>query len=363
MSIFILCFMMAFSWGHEKTPDFKNIKFEPVQTRHKDSSCSGGCSHQKTSSDKDTQDILSLLNIFHQAIDGEHHHTHSFKEFFQTFTKKESWKTYIQNFDFKRIGVRAVRAYNIESDKQGIKNHAKNLALIYPISHAIEMMAAPVFVSMGSAGDLPAMVIAGGGFVLSLIAVPGIDPLCIAVLSLYPLKPIHKTIDFFRRGVESTTRFALRAFRVNELKSRYFTKVDQLEHVKLLFEKQGKQNVEFVQIGNKQTIQFKEPRTQEVLTKIEIQNNYVKSIALNSYAHREQNLIAEFSKSFSWSLKQAIKEAQVYTKKQKLKKLESEFYIEQIKVTNNQVLINYKPKAIPIKSISIARSNVCKRLF
>lgn len=363
MGILTILFIASLSLGHEKTPDFKSLKFEPTAQKESSHSCSGGgCSHQKTSADKDTQAILSLLNIFHQAIDGEHHHVHSVKEFFQTFTRKQQWKKYIENFDFKRIGVRAIRAYNIEADQEGVKNHAKNLALIYPLSHTIEMMAAPVFMAMGTAGDLPALVIASGGFVLSLIAVPGIDPLCIAVLSLYPLKPVHKSIDFIRRGIEGSARFALRAFRVNELKHHYYTQVDQLEHLKLLFEKQGQQNIEFIKNGSTELIKFRQPHTNKLLTQIEIKDQHVKSLRLNPNTYHEHNLIAEFSRSFSWSVRQAIKEAQVYMKKNRLNKLASEFYIESLK-EGEPVVINYKNKALPVKPITLKKSKVCKSLF
>lgn len=345
--------------------DLSKIKFEPIQSQKQQSCGAGGCTHHKhkTSSDRDTQAILSLLNIFHQAIDGEHHHIHSFKEFFQSFKNKEQWKRYIENFDFKRIGVRAVRAYNVEADKEGIRNHAKNLALIYPLSHTVEMMAAPVFMAMGTAGELPAMVIAGGGFVLSLIAIPGIDPLCIAVLSLYPLKPVHKTIDKVRRGVEGTAKFALRAFRINKLKSRYYTEVDQLEHVKMLMQKQGKQNVEFSNLGGLQKITFKQPYTQKLLAEIDIRENYVETLKLNPSTYHEHDLIKEFSKAFSWSLRQAIQEVQKFSKKNKLQKLGSEFYIKALKHENSLVEVNYKPHAIAINKTMIKKSQVCKRLF
>ncbi|MCH2533154.1 MAG: hypothetical protein MK008_01785 [Bdellovibrionales bacterium] len=362
VSIFA-AFLSISVWAHED-PDLSKIKFEPVNSQQH--SCGGGgCSHHnhKVSADRDTQAILSLLNIFHQAIDGEHHHIHSFKEFFQSFKNKEQWKRYIENFDLKRIGVRAVRAYNVEADKEGIKNHAKNLALIYPLSHTVEMMAAPVFMAMGTAGELPALVIAGGGFVLSLIAVPGIDPLCIAVLSLYPLKPVHKTIDKIRRGVEGAARFALRAFRINELRSRYYTEVDQLEHIKLLMNKQGQHNVEISSSGSMQKIVFKQPYTQKLLTEVNIQHNYVHSLKLNPNTYHEHDLVKEFSKVFSWSLKQAIQEAQKFTKNNKLQKLGSEFYIESLRAERSLVEINYKPHAIPINKISIKKDQVCKRLF
>ena len=128
-------------------------------------------------------------------------------------------------------------------------------------------------------------------------------------------------------------------------------------------QKQGKQNVEFSRKGSFQRIVFKQPYTQKVLTEISIKDNYVESLKLNPNTYHEHDLVKEFSKVFSWSLKQAIQEAQKFTKNNKLQKLGSEFYIESLKTDKSLVEINYKPHAIPIKKISIKKAQLCKRLF
>jgi len=145
------------------------------EQNHHDYSCEG-CGHQhkmKEITDEEVQAIAQLTRVLHHAIEGEHIEIRSAKDLFQAFRSREQWANLL---NFSRIAKRTTRAFNLETGKDHLKNHAKNLALLFPLSHFIEVALAPAFVAIGTIHGLPSIVIGFGGSLLSLISIPGLDP-------------------------------------------------------------------------------------------------------------------------------------------------------------------------------------------
>jgi hypothetical protein len=146
--------------------------------------------------------LRRILDVFHLAVDGkEHHHIHSVSDFFRIYGRPSSWKAIGESYNFKEIGIRVGRAYRMFRNQPELWDHSKNLLLIFPLSHAIEVLAAPAFVTV-AAGELPGEIVASGGAILSIIAIPGLDPLCILLMASYPLPAVHQSVNALRKTIE-----------------------------------------------------------------------------------------------------------------------------------------------------------------
>ena len=157
--------------------------------------------------DKQVRAIKRLLHVLHHAIEGEHIHFRSVSEFFQAFRTKELWLKTLAQFkpsSIENMVLRTTRAFNMEAEKADIRNHVKNLAFLFPLSHGIEMAASPVFIYMGTVNGWPAIVTGVGGSLISLISIPGLDPLCAIIMASYPLKVVHRSVDRVRAPVSYT---------------------------------------------------------------------------------------------------------------------------------------------------------------
>lgn len=152
--------------------------------------------------------IRQLVDIFHHAIDGEHSHDQTWKQKLLALLKKDTWKQWARGLNPLRLRRHAYRAYHMQKNKEELKEHALNLAMIMPLSHGLEMAAAPIFALGSSALDLPQWIVAGGTSGLSLIAIPGLDPVCMMLFAVYPLRPVHKTLVAVQRKVTYVVRAA-----------------------------------------------------------------------------------------------------------------------------------------------------------
>lgn len=321
-------------------------------------------------SNKETKAIAQLTYILHQAIEGEHLHIHSIKDFLKAFQNKEKWK---QLLNFHRTTRRTVRAFNMESNKTHLANHAKNLALLFPLSHFIEVVTAPAFIAIGTAYEFPSVVIGFGSSLLSIIAVPGLDPLCILLLSAYPLKPVHKSVDLIRRFSEKGVRSIAAVLRLNTLFSKAYTYEDRFHLIAKEFESKSKLNRLFevkltaLTNGNQLSLLSKIDGRQ-ILSLKRIQDPdtnqfYLESIWISQTAEPTLQSILHL---LSWNSRSAVRELlKIKDDPQKIQSYEREFFVDQINIQENGMEVRYKEKAINLKGKFQFKnlSSLCKDLF
>lgn len=207
------------------------------------------CEHQIIKNSDNTPNPSSparrAIEAFHFAIDGEHKHFSSIFEFLKSFANKDQLLKIKNEFDFKAILFRTKIAYNIYKQDPELVEHAKNLAFILPFSHLIELSVSPGFVTLGSYFDWAQSVIAFGGATLSIIMIPGLDPVCLLIVSTYPMKSVYKTINYARKTTEDLVDWLYNKLKIKALKEQYraeinpinlyqdleFDNADQIDHL------------------------------------------------------------------------------------------------------------------------------------
>ena len=302
------------------------------------------------------QTIAQLTHILHQAIAGKHLHIHSVKDFLKAFQNKEQWAHLL---NFHKITRYTVRAFNMESNKKNLSNHVKNLALLFPLSHFIEVMTAPAFVAIGTVHEFPSVVIGFGGSLLSIIAVPGLDPLCILLLSTYPLKPVHKSIDFIRNFAERSVRGIAVALKLNVLLSKTYTSEDRFHLITREFEKKKKLNqlfdIEWTPLteGSQLSI-FRKKNGNKIFSvtrvrDLETNQFYIASIWISQTA--EPVLTRNVLKLLSWNARSAVRELlKIKDSSQKIQSYEREFFVDHINVQADGITAVYREKAISLRN-------------
>ena len=151
------------------------------------------------STEKVDASLKQLLHDFHDAMaDGEE--PHNLKEILQKLTTLDGLKDWAKSFNLKRSFIKAYRFYDQNKSNAAIKHHLANLAVILPLSHALEMLSGPIMSSVSIANNWPLAVTGAISTVGAVISVPGLDPLCILIFSAYPLKPVQNTITYLREG-------------------------------------------------------------------------------------------------------------------------------------------------------------------
>lgn len=294
--------------------------------------CSHGTSHREV--------IRQLIDIFHHAIDGEHDHDATWKDKLRALTQLNTWKQWLVGLNPVRIASNSYRAYHMQKNKAALAEHAMNLALVFPLSHGLEMAAAPVFGLAASAMDLPTSVVATGSSALSIIAIPGLDPLCFLIMAAYPLKPVHGSLTFARRGVQWVARTALVRFKSTprmdflEYLSQAQTEILWAEsfRVRSFQVRRGgaagdihSQMVQILSEGDSLLLEL-EWRT-------EGKERYLHQVQLgaglsNSPELRQKAL--SFAALFHWNTRLALQEAIRAEGKQRLSELANKFYVQSV---------------------------------
>ena len=303
--------------------------------------------------DKEVQAIAKLTRILHQAIEGQKLHVHSLKDFFKVFRNKEQW---VQLLNFHRTTRRTVRAFNMESSKKNLTNHVKNLALLFPLSHFTEVAAAPTFISIGTVHEFPSVVVGFGSSLLSIVAVPGLDPLCILLIASYPLRPVHRSVDFIRRFAEKSIKGTAAVLKLNTLLSKTHTYEDRFNFIKKEFERKKKFNRIFdlewdnLTEGNRLSLSNKADGKKVLSLKraqdSETNQFYLESLWISKTATQDLRSVLNL---LSWNARSAVRELlKIKDDLKKVQSYEREFFVDQIDFQASGIEVRYKAKAISL---------------
>ena len=332
-----------------------------------------GCQPHESRQDLEVQAISQLLHIFHYAMEGEYKKSFSIKETFQSLKSKEKW---IQLFNFSDVIRRAVRAFNIQPDKNLIKNHAKNLALLFPFSHFVEVMASPVFVAVGTANEFSNVTLGIGASMLSIMSIPGLDPLCILLFAAYPLKPVHKSIDSVRSMAERSIRAVITVMNLDTLFSKFYTHEDRFQFIRQQVEEKYKNgsvmDIEIIPIEKGHRLSLSDKLSGEKILSLtrmwqeEEKRFYIHSVYVSQSAVHPI-LKKNFLKWLSWNARSAVREIlKLRDHSQKISAYKREFFVDEVIVNDKGIEVFYKNKAIYLDSKirrQTIKNNPCKNSF
>ena len=340
--------------------------------------------HHHSHQQKPKNGIHQLLDIFHNALAGAgHQHHHGSKDFFVALIRPETAKKIVQQFNLKKILLRTVRSYNIQQDKEKLRGHIKNLAFIFPLSHLLEISLSPTFAVLGTMREWPDWLVTSGTSVLSIVVIPGFDPLCLLIFVSYPLPPVYKSINFLRMGVEKSGSWVLRTIPIEKLlDTLYAPKESSLAFL----ESTPIQGIVFERQDNRIKISLQEVSTKEGIVTLEIADQvgvdgksrlftenppYLEKIVINrAYLdnipeNMVKNIFKKFSKVFPWNPKNAVMEVARSLAEEKWQTLDSEFYIESVDSDAGTIEIHYGARAIPFpyKRISSTKKRKMQKML
>ncbi len=132
-----------------------------------------------------------------------HHHHHLNNSNFVVVVGsylKDTAKHIKEAVDIKELSWKVRRYVSMNRDASAvIKKHLLNLMFIWPMSESLEVLSAPIVGTLGVEAQLPSYILIPTVGVLSLVALPGICPLCTLLLMVYPLRPVHESITKIRQ--------------------------------------------------------------------------------------------------------------------------------------------------------------------
>jgi hypothetical protein len=243
-------------------------------------------------------DVQSLIHQSHEVIEGD-----------ESGNFLARWR---KAFDFKTRIVDGLR-WSASVNDPKYRNLAIDSLFLFGMSHGTEMLSGPILLGVGYAHEWPNWVmstIASGG---TLISIPGLDPLCMAVFAFYA-----KSSDF--RGGVAWMRLAVvhslgKVAHATGLKN-YVAKVFARPNVREYL--QSLEGLKSVIAGEDGTIDFKfelATASGESAMQIGIHfaegKSYLEEVVLNkiALATMEAREIKNFSRQFGWNAHDFIKSA------------------------------------------------------
>ena len=151
-----------------------------------------------------------------------------------------------------------------------------------------------------------------GTSVLSIVAIPGLDPLCLLIFATYPLAPVHKSINFLRTKTEHT---AHRIFQTLSLDKLLDTWLGRKEDALNFLRYSENRAVTFEQREDEIRITLQEFHSGEEVITLEIakeaSNNppHLEKIVINKVYLQElppgkvKNIFKSFARLFPWNPK------------------------------------------------------------
>lgn len=145
-----------------------------------------------------TIDMTAILELF-TSIEGEENVPKSFKEKIISLTQKDTWKAVGQNLNVLNVATNSYRVYSMNmADPSNAVNHEKrehikNLAILLPLSHGVEMVAGEVSMLIAAHMGTSIGGIATLGVIGAIIKIPFfVDPLCILFITSYKYFPAFR---------------------------------------------------------------------------------------------------------------------------------------------------------------------------
>lgn len=151
-------------------------------------------------------DIESLLHEAHECMEGgEDEPVRNPRDFI---------KALMENYNFKKLFVNGYRWIQIKKSDPQYRDHALNVVYMLGLSHGLETLSGPLGMMFASQEGASSKTMALIGTVGAIVAIPGLDPLCLVLMSVYKSKKgFQTTITRFRtishRSLQGISQFFL----------------------------------------------------------------------------------------------------------------------------------------------------------
>lgn len=150
--------------------------------------------------------VQTILHDFHAALSsGEH--KDGIKDSLKKLMTIQGLKEWAHAFNIKRTFRNAYSYYKENRFNPATKEHIANLVFIFPLSHTAEILFGPIASSISFGVGWPVSVTAGLATFGTIISIPGLDPVCILILSTYKFKIVQDIITALRKGTVTLAGF------------------------------------------------------------------------------------------------------------------------------------------------------------
>lgn len=133
--------------------------------------------NQPESATSKANDIESFMQEAHECMEGgEDEPIRNPRDFI---------KALMENYNFKKLFVNGYRWIQLKKSDPQYRDHALNVVYMLGISHGLETLSGPLGMMFASQEGASSKTMALIGTVGAIIAIPGLDPLCLVLMSVY----------------------------------------------------------------------------------------------------------------------------------------------------------------------------------
>lgn len=302
-----------------------------------------------------------IVEIIEQSLFDEAENVETLPKKIKFLFSKQGASQTAQNFKLHETYLKIMRTSRSYSHDQEIKNHIYNLGMILPFTELSEILAGPIFYSTSSSMSAPDWVTHSGSAVASLLALPGVDPICFLAITVYFIKPVQKGVTKAREWVAKTIFMPIKQNTVDKVFKKQLAlgvitqklmSLASANNFNFVFKRLSMGQYEVILsnvVDNKKTIQFGFSKSGSQL--------FLKSLQTSGYASfTKTDLFKKLTKIFGMDARLALKE---YAKKQSQSQYLNKAYIKKssphfVEFTEGTILL-------PQKAISICQKSLSRR--
>lgn len=317
--------------------------------------------HDQTSS----EGLNEALTAIHHALEGhDHDHDHQslhFREFIHTLSQKETWKEWKEGLNFKRHSENAYRAYLIASQIPSVREHALNLAFLFPLSHMVETLSGPIMSTLSASAGLPESITYGLGLIGAVFAMPGVDPICLLIFTSYPLPVVHQTVTFLRTKTTDGLVYFGQALGLNEVLTSFWKQRETFPQLLRIGSELGAEIQWVRQEGQNFIFEIRSQHGHLLLAEIKVHraqpaydqdsgSTYIDEIKIFHPGFLYRNELQELLKSFGWNLSQVTVQMFKDWSESSSHGSSQRFYVDQSEFQADEGVLKtqFKPRAIAI---------------
>lgn len=291
-------------------------------------------------------EVKNLLDQFHHEIEhGEHDETKS-----KVVSVLSQW---VDNFNLARISMDTHRwtqmKYYQDSGKSEYIRNFPVLASFYFLSHTLEVFSGPLGVYVASDLGLGSAAKVAIGAVGAIISIPGLDPLCILLFAVSPLKPMQKMFSGIRMVAVKVSGGVVNQFGLKKAAQRIFENKDRLVEIVKNNSENLTYDVSKDSLQRRVTLKSSEGKNYLVLNfkSGAIQNGSVKTW-VESLEVLDTELLKQNQKTVDQVLKQFNLSAR-YALRQAILKPRKTFYTDAVETASHGTNIQFKDYAVVVK--------------
>ncbi len=298
-----------------------------------------------------------VVDIIEQSLFDEAEDIDTFPKKIKFLFSKNGIHQTAQNFKLHETYLKVLRTSRSYDHDQEVKNHIYNLGMILPFTELTEILAGPLFYSMSSGMNAPDWMTHSGSAAASLLALPGVDPICFLAITVYFIKPVQDSVTRTRQWLSKTIFVPIK----NKTIDRLFKKQIALGAItQKLIKYANNNNFEFklkrLKIGEyKVLMSDNDSKKIELIFTKSGNQLFLKSLKAAGYrSFKDTKAFKRLTKIFNLDAKLALKE---YAKKESQSQYAKKAYVKKsrasfVEFTEGTILLPQKTISVCQKSLS-----------